>query len=648
MSDPSSAHTPDALLPYQQCWVGDPARVKVCEKSRRIGLTWAEAADDVLIAATGKHDGGMDVWYIGYNKEMAKEYIRACADWSKGFQRAAGEIRETLFRDEDTNREILTYSIDFASGFRITALSSAPSNLRGKQGVVVIDEAAFHPHLSALIKAAMALLIWGGKVRIISSHQGDDSPFNQLIQDCRANKKGYAVHRCTFQEALDQGLFRRICLVTREPWTPEREAAWVEQAYADYGSDADEELDVVPSSGSGAYLSRVVVEACMDRALPVHRLSLPADFAVREASSREREVAEAATLSDAAMRHAAVENDVARFSYQHLGMGVAAYRQEAERAFASEEAGRRAQWVREINDQAAAADRLAVAYKQGSVAALDGAERENQIQAAIKQVGVTAEQAAAQIDKLFSHKWDQAAVQMNRANDYLLDYKMKLEELDKAKATGILTDRAYAEQAKKNQREMLAGSREWSDGAKLAIMDYLDEAGNAAKQSQRLFSKAFQGMEDALVEFVATGKMNFTNFAQSIANDLLRIQIQNNITIPLAKAMDSGGGLLSTIGGWFGLKFHEGGVVGESRGPSALVPSGAFAQAPRLHGGGLAADEVPAILQRGEGVFTPAQMRRLAPVIRRGAPSARPRMPDSNGSISRPGSMSSVCRPSTP
>ena len=42
----------DVLLPYQKKWLEDKAQVKVVEKSRRIGLTWAQALDDVLQAAT--------------------------------------------------------------------------------------------------------------------------------------------------------------------------------------------------------------------------------------------------------------------------------------------------------------------------------------------------------------------------------------------------------------------------------------------------------------------------------------------------------------------------------------------------------------------------------------------------------------------
>lgn len=44
------------------------------------------------------------------------------------------------------------------------------------------------------------------------------------------------------------------------------------------------------------------------------------------------------------------------------------------------------------------------------------------------------------------------------------------------------------------------------------------------------------------------------------------------------------------------------------------VDQNLFSGAPRFHSGGITGDEVPIIAQRGEGVFTPAQMRALAPV----------------------------------
>ena len=260
--------TPTALLPYQQAWCADKAKVKVCEKSRRIGLSWGEAADSALLAASAK---GMDVWYVGYNKDMALEFIRDCANWAKFYNLAAGEIEETeeVFVEGDDKKSVLAFVIRFASGFRVTALSSRPSNLRGKQGRVIIDEAAFHEQLGELLKAAMALLMWGGEVHIISTHDGVDNPFNELIKDIRAGKKPYSLHTIPFDDAVEQGLYQRICLRLGKDWTPEGEAAWVAEIRSSYGEDATEELDCVPKNSGGKWLNRALIESRMNPDVPV-------------------------------------------------------------------------------------------------------------------------------------------------------------------------------------------------------------------------------------------------------------------------------------------------------------------------------------------------------------------------------------------
>lgn len=283
---------PGVLLPYQQAWVADDSQLKVAEKSRRIGLTWAEASDDVLIAAQDKADGGQNAYYIGYNMDMAIEYIEACAMWARVFDRAAGSIEEgeEIFRSEnDAEQRIKTYTIKFPSGFRIVALSSRPANLRGKQGVVVIDEAAFHNDLAELLKAAMALLIWGGRVRVISTHNGEDNPFNELIQEIRSGKRSGSVHRYDFAEAVEQGLFKRVCIRTGKAWSAETEAEWVAAVYKFYGDDAAEELDVVPSSGEGAYLTRAQIVATQREGIPVLRWAQPESFTMLARHLREAE-----------------------------------------------------------------------------------------------------------------------------------------------------------------------------------------------------------------------------------------------------------------------------------------------------------------------------------------------------------------------
>ncbi len=264
----------DVLLPYQKKWLEDTAQVKVVEKSRRIGLTWAQALDDVLKAATSGREG-MDVLYISFNQDMTREYIDTCAEWARKLQIVTGKVNEDIFRDGD-EREIKAFRIDFASGHKILALSNRPSNLRGKQGRVIIDEAAFVEDLPELLKAALALLMWGGQVIVISTHNGADNPFNELVQDVRAGRLPYSIHRITLNDALEGGLYRRICRVTKKDWTPEAEESWRTDLIKTYGDGADEELFCIPRQSSGAYLTTTMIEACMGE-IPVLTWMPPAE-----------------------------------------------------------------------------------------------------------------------------------------------------------------------------------------------------------------------------------------------------------------------------------------------------------------------------------------------------------------------------------
>lgn len=271
---PNFKQPPAVLLPYQQAWVADDSPLKIAEKSRRIGITWAEAADAALIASTDRNHGGQNVYYVGYNKDMTVEFIQAVAMWAKAFDYAAAEIEEGIWEDGD--KQIQTFIIRFPnSGLRIEALTSRPSNLRGRQGVLILDEAAFHDDLRELIKAAMAFLIWGGKVRIISTHDGEDNPFNELIKEIRAGKRKGTVHRTTFAEAVEQGLYKRVCIRKGIDYDPEEEKLWVADIYSFYGDGANEELDVIPSKGGGKWLSQSLLDARKNENVPVVRFTAP-------------------------------------------------------------------------------------------------------------------------------------------------------------------------------------------------------------------------------------------------------------------------------------------------------------------------------------------------------------------------------------
>lgn len=286
---------PDVFLKYQQVLMSTVSHhaVTVVEKSRRTGYSWAIAAEAGFTAAADKKAGGMDVFYIGYNLEMAREFIDYVADWAKQLQTVAVAVEETFWTDpENPDKEIKAFRVEFASGFKVLALPSRPRSLRGMQGMVIIDEAAFHDDLDELLKSAFALLIWGGRVVVISTHNGDANPFNTLVKDIRAGKKPYKLLRCTFDDALKDGLYKRICFTKGEEWTSAKEKAWRKEIIAFYGDGADEELFCIPSEGSGGFLSLAILEKCMDPTIPVVRLKYDNAFATLPDDEREAECAD--------------------------------------------------------------------------------------------------------------------------------------------------------------------------------------------------------------------------------------------------------------------------------------------------------------------------------------------------------------------
>lgn len=152
-------------------------------------------------------------------------------------------------------------------------------------------------------------------------------------------------------------------------------------------------------------------------------------------------------------------------------------------------------------------------------------------------------------------------------------------------------------------------------GLRAAVRDYSRDAQDSFTSAREAADRAFRGMEDALVDFVRNGKLNFSDLANSIIADLARIAIRQQIVGPLASAFgnlfNSGGG---GGGGLFSPFLHAGGRVGSGTQHLRQVPPEIFRFAPRYHRGGIAGlepDEVPAILRRNELVLTEEQQRGL-------------------------------------
>ena len=308
------------LMKHQVEWLEDKSDLKLAEKGRRTGITYAEALGDVLTAAAKRSAGGDNVWYIGDTKEKGREFIQTCAHFAKIVSGELLEIEEFLFeeRQEDgSSKHINSFRITFASGFKISALSSRPANIRGLQGIVVIDEAAFHPDVRGVIDACNAMLIWGGKIRIISTHNGATNPFAELIKETRAGRYDYSIHHIPFDQAVENGLYERVCLIRGEKPTPEGKAVWYRKIRRSYGSRTEamrEELDAIPREGEGVALPLAWIEACQTKDYRVIRWTPPVENFV-DLPERLREQ----DMRDWLLRH--VEPALAEFTGRRVWAG---------------------------------------------------------------------------------------------------------------------------------------------------------------------------------------------------------------------------------------------------------------------------------------------------------------------------------------
>jgi len=169
---------------------------------------------------------------------------------------------------------------------------------------------------------------------------------------------------------------------------------------------------------------------------------------------------------------------------------------------------------------------------------------------------------------------DRARDLMQREHNIRQEFAQRrraLEEAQQVESTRLL-QRQYDERlrllqdAERQQIELLRRSAEekqavqgdWQLGARRAMQTYADDVSNLAQAMENAVSGAFKGMEDALVDFVSTGKMDFKGLADSIIKDMVRVTIQQSLMKPVM--------------GWVGGMF-SGAVVANAKGGVYDSPS---------------------------------------------------------------------------
>ncbi|MDR1254856.1 MAG: terminase family protein [Puniceicoccales bacterium] len=198
-------HSQTFFLPYQKRWIMDNARIKIMEKSRQIGLSWASAYRAVRESLRYPQ---RSIWICSRDLTQAKLFLDDCKKFAN--------VLHPIMRQPvlDSKRKQCIYALHFNNGSTLQIVSSNPNAQAGKRGTRILDEFALHENPEHLYNIAYPGITWGGHLEIISTHRGANNFFNKLLQDIKfnGNPKNISLHTITLADALEQGFLQKLKL----------------------------------------------------------------------------------------------------------------------------------------------------------------------------------------------------------------------------------------------------------------------------------------------------------------------------------------------------------------------------------------------------------------------------------------------------
>ena len=246
------------FMPYQAAWIQDKSALRIVEKSRQIGLSYADSYHSVRIAA--EKGARLDVWVVSRDEMQAKQYLLYCKRWAKILNYAAEDLGEQVI---ESDKGLTAHVLRFANGLCIYCLSSNPDAVVGKTGHVKLDEFALHKDQRTLYAVAKPVTQWGGTLSIISTHRGSFTVFNEILTDIkdRGNRMGWSLHTIPVQKAVEQGLVEKINAATGKSDTRE---GWLARQRAECLDEESwlQEYCCVPSDDSSAFLTYELIAGC--------------------------------------------------------------------------------------------------------------------------------------------------------------------------------------------------------------------------------------------------------------------------------------------------------------------------------------------------------------------------------------------------
>jgi hypothetical protein len=215
------------------------------------------------------------------------------------------------------------------------------------------------------------------------------------------------------------------------------------------------------------------------------------------------------------------------------------------------------------------AELLTKMQREGELLKLNNSEREIQqgvlqVESQLKRQLTTDERALVEEQLRMNQTLSNQATLYDEINGPASDYSSKVGTLNELLAQGRIGLEQYNQKLQDVRTSYLDTQTDLASGLERAFLKINKNLGDAAKGIEGVVNNAFKNAEDALVNFVKTGKLDFKGMVDSILQDLIRLTIRQGILAPIAGAL--GGALGGAAGGATGAGTGIGGMVASGMG----------------------------------------------------------------------------------
>lgn len=235
-------------------------------------------------------------------------------------------------------------------------------------------------------------------------------------------------------------------------------------------------------------------------------------------------------------------------------------------------------------------------------------------------------EATARQVELEAERRERSQASMTERERLRFEMNEKIREIERARDASIAAGESEVEATRRFEAQKAAIREQYAsqlNPVREQMRDWADIDGQLAEKSTQWTDQAASGIAGLI-----TGTSSLHSVISGMFEDVVNMGVRWMFG-SMSEGKGAGGKAAGVAtkgkdGGFLSGVFHTGGIIGQARSFRRTSP-GMFANAPRYHTGGIIGDsllpsERPTITKVGEGVFTPEQMKALAPVGSQVAP----------------------------